>query len=442
MVSPRRAPLRTSASSLKSFAVQKLRLPNGMRVLLCPRPGLSQAYAAIYFGTGSRHESPEHNGLTHVLEHMVFRGTKSFADATALNTFAEDFGGYLEGATYRDHVMFATGCHKGAVDDAVQVLAELVQTPRYRAMEIERSILREELLETIDQDGRVTDPDNITHDAVFGSHPLGMPIEGNLKNLASFGKAHLEGHRKRHFVGNNAVLAIAGPIDAAALKKTITQAFAKMPAGAVPEIVTPTAALGKPVLRYVKDPGSQVELRLSFRAVPVGDPAYPALVLLARLLADGLSSRLNAELVDKRGLAYALNAGLTTYADCGLFDFEVAVAPNKAAEAVQALLAFAQGSKRFRYTQDELDRTLRRYRYSLEFLGDSAADLAGFYGRAALFNVEAETLSLYHTLTKLKAQDLHDAAKRVFTKQSLVLVAVGELTKSEWTQVQKAVADF
>src|SRR5690606_33064148 len=101
------------------------RLDNGVRVVVCPRPGLSQAYVSVLFGTGSRHEAPEQNGITHVLEHMVFRGTKSFGDATALNAAAEDFGGYLEGATYRDHVLFATGCHASAVHDAIAILGEL-----------------------------------------------------------------------------------------------------------------------------------------------------------------------------------------------------------------------------------------------------------------------------------------------------------------------------
>ena len=193
------------------------------------------------------------------------------------------------------------------------------------------------------------------------------------------------------------------------------------------------------MLRYVRNASSQVDLRLSFRAAPVSDPHYPALVLLARLLADGLASRMHAELVDRRGLAYALHAGLTTYQDCGLFEFEVAVAPDKAAEAIDALLGFADGAGRLRFSAEERARTLRRFRYSMEFMEDDAADLASWYGRAALFGVENEVTSLESRIAQLDLAAIHAAARRFFSRQGLVVTAVGELVRGEWGRIKKLV---
>ncbi len=433
------APLRRS--SLPP-GVHKLQLDNGLTVLLCPRPHLAQAYAALYFGVGSRHESKRDNGITHVLEHMVFRGSESYPDATALNAAAEGFGGYLEGATYRDHLLFATSCHPSALDEAIGILGELVQTPRYRGMDIEKEILREELLETMDRDGRMVDMDNIAHTTIFGRHSLGWPIEGTLATIERLTREELEAHRRRYLVGGNAVLSLAGPLDVREASATARAAFGALGGGVQPVSAAPPPPKDEPTLRYVRNSSSQVDLRLSFRAVSVGDPYYPALVLLARLLADGLASRMHAELVDRRGLAYALHAGLTTYEDCGLFEFEVAVAPDKAAEAILALLGFADGASRFRFTPEERARTLRRFRYSMEFMEDDAADLASWYGRAALFGVEDEVAALEARIATLDLAAIHAAARHFFCRRGLVLTAVGELARGEWKRVQKLVADW
>jgi predicted Zn-dependent peptidase len=429
-------------SVVRGAAAQKRRLDNGLTVVLCPRPTLAQAYVAVYFGVGSRHETQANNGITHVLEHMLFRGTKSFADPTALNAAAEELGGFLEGATYRDHLVFATGCHPSAVGDAIAILGELVQTPRYRGAEVEKQILREELLETVDARGRMIDIDNITHESVFGRLGLGMPIEGTLKNLERIDRLELEDHRKQYLVGANAVVSVAGPIDPAATLEQVRRAFGRLQTGAAPSEVGPSAPERRPVLTTVRDSGSQIDLRLTFRGVPVQHPEYPALVLLARLLADGLASRMHADLVDRRGLAYALSAGLTTYSDTGLFDFEVAVAPDKAAELCSAILEFASGAERFRYTDSELQRTLRRYQFSMQFMADAAHELASWYGRAALFGIEDETHGLGARIAGLSLADLHGAARRVFRPEGLVVTAVGDLGRSEQRHIRKAIDAF
>ncbi|MBI5508509.1 MAG: insulinase family protein [Deltaproteobacteria bacterium] len=435
----RRNPLRVAILSERESPVVRLLLDNGLALVLCPRPHLSQAYLAFYCGVGSRHESLADNGITHVLEHMLFRGTHSFKDATALNLAAEEFGGFLEGATYRDHLLFATAAHPDAVGEAIAILAELVQRPRYRAMEVERAILKEELLETLDADGRMIDLDNITHRLVFGAGGLGLPIEGHLKNIARFKVADLEAHRRRYLVGTNSVLSIAGPIDVHALLPKIRRAFGRLPAGNPPLVEAPSAPAPRPILRYVRDAASQVDIRLCFRGVAVDDPEYPALVLLARVLADGLGSRMHAELVDRRGLAYALHAGLTTYGDCGLFDFEVSVAPDRAAEAVAAILGFAAAAGRFRFGDSELRRVRRRYRYGIEFMRDSPPDLASWYGRSTLFGIEQQMDHLGGRIEKLGEREIRHAARRVFRRPGLVVAAVGELVRGEWKRVDRVV---
>ncbi len=417
-------------------------LTNGLEVVLCPRPALASTYVAVYFGVGSRHESPENNGITHVLEHMLFRGSGEHRESTALNRAAEDCGGFLDGATYRDHLVFSSGCHPSTLPRVIEILGSVVQSPRYRGIEIERAILREELLETVDRDGRMIDLDNIAHATIFAKHGLGLPIEGTLANLESFTRRELEAHRARFLVARNAVLSIAGPMPRVSrIMAAAERAFGQMPEGQPAQDGPPPRPRPSPLVRYVRNSASQVDLRLSFWTVPMTDPAYPPLVLLGRLLADGLASRLHAELVDKRGLAYALHAGHTTYNDCGLFDLEVSVAPNRASEVASRLLDFAAASSHMRFGREELDRVLRRYRYGMEFMSDDACELAGFYGRAALFRVEPMLEALYDELARLENPALSHAAARFLVPERLALTAVGELARGERRRLQAVVRE-
>jgi predicted Zn-dependent peptidase len=335
--------------------------------------------------------------------------------------------------------MFATGCHPTALHKAVHILGELVTTPRYGAMEVEREILREELLEGLDGAGRSVDIDTISHRVIFGHHGLGLPIEGTLENLRRTQIKHLEEHRQRYLVGRNAVVCIAGPLDVQRTAAWVHENFAALAQGSAPLCATPADPVDVPQVRYVHDAASQVDIRLSFRGVPVQDPEHPALVMLGRVLADGLASRMHAELVDRRGLAYALHAGPTTYGDCGLFEFEVAVAPEKACAVVQALLDFAKSASRFRFSADELERVLRRYRYGTEFMADSPADLASWYGRAALFGVESEMDSLGAALEQVTQTQIRQVAKRIFCRKGLVVTAVGEFKRGDWRRVRDVV---
>jgi predicted Zn-dependent peptidase len=339
-------------------------------------------------------------------------------------------------------MMLATGCHYSQIFKAISIMGELVQTPRYESFEVERRILREELLEGLDSQGRMVDLDNILHQVAYGKHPLALPIEGNLANLDGFTLDDIEAHRAEFMVGENCVLAVGGTFSLNQIKDAIEQTFGAMPKGHSTLCEAPMESTAKPVLRYVRDAASQVDIRISFRACPASDPQYPALVLLARLLADGLASRLHAELVDRRGLAYSLAAGLTTYSDCGLFDFEVAVAPNKAAEAVATILDFAADATKWRMRKGEHARTSQRYRYATEYMQDSPADLCSWHGRAALFGVENEFETLGPKMEELGEHDVREAARRVFRAGQMVLVAVGELGRGEWKKIQTVTQNF
>lgn len=417
-------------------------LDNGLAVVVCPRAHLSRTHVTLLFGVASRHESQENNGITHALEHMVFRGTESFKDATALNAAAEDMGGYLEGATYRDHLVFETACHPSALGKAIQILSEVVQSPRFMNMDTERAILREEILEGLDAEGRVVDIDNVAHRAIFGDHGLGAPIEGTLANLERVNTQALEAHRQQYLVASNAVVSVAGPVQSDAVLRQIRRHFGSLPTGVPPVVHVPPVPHAEPRLRYVRDTSNQVAMRLTFRTPPIFSEDHAAVVLLARVLTDGLASRMYAELVDRQGLAYALQGGLTAYSDCTLFEFDVAIGPDRAVEVLRGLLDFISAARRFRYTDAEIHRARKRHGFEMGFMGDSPAELSHWYGHGLLFGVEKMSAQLPRRLQQLTGADLRRVAQQIFRREGMVLTAVGELGRGQWKRIQDTVAGW
>jgi len=309
-------------------------------------------------------------------------------------------------------------------------------------MEVERRILREEILEGLDNQGRSIDIDNISHRVIFGDKGLGLPIEGTLKNLERMTVSQLEKHREEYLVGTNGVISIAGPMHTARLLECIQKSFRDLQEGTPPLVPVSVEPSDEPQFHYVRDASSQVELRLSFRAPAAFKKSYPALVMLSRILSDGLSSRMHAELIDKRGLAYSLHAGITLYSDCALFEFDATVAPKRATQMVQAILEFAKSAWRIRLRKDELGRSLRRYNYDMEFMGDSPFELAHWFGHGTLFGIEEPIIALPKTIVQVTERDLQNVAQEVFSPRGLVLTAVGELASGQWKEIKDFVKSW
>jgi predicted Zn-dependent peptidase len=402
-------------------------LKNGLRVVAVETPHLSSSYAGLLVNVGSRHEAPSDNGLSHFVEHMVFRGTKSFADVQEINVVAESIGGSLDAATYRDHTLYGTSAHPSKVETAIRLLGEIATSPRFRFIETERRIIKEEMRESFGTRGQMVDIDTLSHAEAYGKHGLAQAIEGTPKLLDRYTVRDLRRHHRRFYTAKNSVLVLAGAVELKRARKTLERIFAGMPSGERIESAAPKARPRKPRFRWVDDAGSQVDLRVSFPGLAAKDPDVPALHVLSRVLAEGLSSRLQAQLIDKRGLAYSLSAGPEFFVDAGSFDFDVMVAPEKIEETLAAILAFARESLRRPPTRTELQDAKDRYRISTDFMRDAPGDLGLWIGRSLLFGVEHDPERAAQAFYSVTREDCARVAKRLFDPATVIVCGVGEL---------------
>ncbi len=300
-------------------AVETTTLDNGLAVTTVALPHLHTAVCALFVKVGARFEATEDNGLSHFVEHMLFRGTERYPTSLALNTAVERLGSTLHAETGRDYTLFQLALEPDHVPAAIDVLGELLSRPRFSDIELERELILEEINEDYDEQGVEINADDIARGLVFEDHPLGQRIIGPRSNVERFSLADVSRHFATFYGARNANLCVAGPVEHGPVVEYAARALASMPAGTRAEVPAAPPALKGPRLHHVRDAGSQTSLAVVFRAIPELDPTYVALVALLRVLDDGMSTRLHYTLADQKGLAYSIHAAIEPLADTALF---------------------------------------------------------------------------------------------------------------------------
>src|SRR3954468_15670657 len=194
------------------YRVSRSVLPSGLRVITVETPYLHTANLCLYVRAGSRYETPATNGLSHFVEHMLFRGSSRFPDSFALNLGIEELGGTLYGERSRHYSLYQIPLHPRHIARGLEILGDLFSTPAFRDIDLERQIILEEILEDLDDRGRNVNLDDLSRLVAWDKHPLGYTITGPLKNVRRFKLADVRRHFRRFYGADNMVLCAAGPL--------------------------------------------------------------------------------------------------------------------------------------------------------------------------------------------------------------------------------------
>lgn len=423
-------------------AVETTTLANGLAVTTVALPHLHTAVCALFVKVGARFEAAEDNGLSHFVEHMLFRGTERYPTSLALNTAVERLGSTLHAETGRDYTLFQLALEPSHVPAAIELFGELLGRPRFDDIELERELVLEEINEDYDEKGVEINADDIARGLVFGDHPLGQRIIGPRGNVERFSLADVKRHFTTFYGARNANLCVAGPIEHGRIVEHAARALAVMPSGIRAEVPAAPPGHAGPRLQHVRDAGSQTSLAIVFRAIPELDPTYVALVALLRVLDDGMSTRLHYTLADQKGLAYSIHAAIEPLADTALFEITGATANAKVPALVRELLVLLDGLRRGQVSHDELAKARVRYRYETLASIDDAAAMAGWFGGTALY-YPPPTLS--ERLTQMERVDVDDVvrvAELVLAPKHLALAAVGSLSRARLGELRQTVNEW
>jgi len=417
------------------------RLPNGLAVAVAPLPHLHTVTIVAGVKVGSRHESPAQSGISHFLEHMLFRGTAEHPTAFEFNLAVEQLGGTLQAATHADFTTYELTLPPDALGEGVALVSEIFHAPALANLELERKIVLEEILDGVDEDGRDVDPDDVAHRALFGSHPLGHKVAGTDAAVRRLRREDLHAWHARHYVARNTSIALAGAVEPEAALALVERGFGRLAPGerATP---APVAALGRgPRTTSIEDTGSQADVRIVMPGVGHDDPLRTASEMLSRVLDDGMSARLFRTLIEDQGLAYDAFATYDPYEDVGLWLVGAAVEHGKAAALIRSALSLLAELRDRPIEARELEKAKTRALFELRALRDQAAAVADLVAVDRLFDREP---SLEAEAARIEAVGLSElaAAARAIVPDHLQVIVVGALDEAVERETRKIVSAF
>ncbi len=316
------------------------RLANGLTVATVVMPGLRTAAVGLCARVGARHEQAAENGLAHLFEHMLFKGT-DVRDARALAEAIEDVGGALNAWTSRDMTLFHARVMAGDMPLAVSLLAEMVTKPRFAEADLalEKQVVDAEIREAADAaEDRVFD---LLQEAAFPDQPLGRPILGTPATLARIDTSALRAWRDRSYRGPGLALVAAGAVSHAELVAAAAALLDDLPS-APPADFERAAFAGRTLAERRRADVTQIAIGLPGPGVHA--PDHYAAELFATALGGGASSRLFQELREARGLAYSVSASHAPYADLGMTTLHLATRPEDAERAAALALEVARAT--------------------------------------------------------------------------------------------------
>lgn len=401
-------------------------LSNGLRVVTVPLPHLHSADIAVYLKVGGRNDPPGRTGLSHFLEHMLFRGTADYADSLAIESAFESLGGGVNAATDADSTCFYARIHPRFAEQGLEILASMLLRPRLEGIELERRIIGEEALEDINQEGLEISPDLVMGRLLWPGHPLGEPTVGNPADIGLISEQDLQEHLQRWYLPNNAVVVAAGPLQHEQIVATAVRCLGEWQPGELPSYrLFETPASDGPVCKLVQDADSQVSMQLAFRSCHRSAPELMTLKLLRRILAGGGCSRLHLALRERLGLIYSVDASIGSYEETGCLTIDLATAPENLPAVVAATLEELRLLAGQPLPAVEFERVQTVFLADLDYSRDSVTEMGIRFGWGTLMGVVHSIDEDQRLVKAVTAASMQQLAQQFFRPENRLLAVIG-----------------
>ena len=406
--------------------IDETRLPSGLCILTDRMPDVRSATLGFFFRVGSRHEPAELNGISHFIEHTVFKGT---AKRTALEIAIETdrLGGNLDAFTTHEETGFAIKVIDDQLPQAFDLIGDMLTNPRFDEVDLksERRVIIEEMKMTEDSPEEYLG--DIFNTGVFGSHPLGLSIAGTPETVRSFTREVTQTYHRRVFNASNLVIAGAGNVEHTQLVDIANQLFNSSLITHHSSLST-APNLAAPIIIKQNSNLEQAHLIISTPFVSATDERRYAADLLGGIIGGGTSSRLWQKVREERGLAYSVGASASMYQDCGLFSIFAGTSPDQVEEVVDLAIAEMLDIVQNGVTTAELDLAKQQTVSSILLgLEDSAARAATL---AQSEMTHGRQISIEEALEKIAAvtiEDINCLATEFFRTENVAFAALGDL---------------
>jgi len=417
---------RSPPGACATEVIRRERLGNGLTLLTESMPAVRSVAVGVWLRRGSRDEPARHNGISHFIEHLVFKGTQT-RSARDIALAMDSIGGQVDAFTSREYTCFYAKVLDRHVDEAIELLADIVQRPRLDPQEIERE--RQVVLEEI----RMIDdtPDDLIYDlfssSFYPGQALGRPIQGTAASVGALGRQRLLGFFRRVYRPRNLVIAAAGHLDPGSFARKVRRAFGGLRGAAAP-VPRRRPRVHRGQVRRRRDELEQLHLLLGLPTGPEGAPERYALHVLNTLLGGSMSSRLFQKIREERGLAYSVFSGVSGYRDAGHLSIYAATRPEAGAEVVRLALGELRALRERGPGEDELGTAKEHLKGSMMLALESTTSRMSNLARQEIYLGRqvglAESLDRVSAVT---ARQVRTLARRLFDGTPLALAAVGRV---------------
>jgi predicted Zn-dependent peptidase len=411
---------------------EKTTLKNGVRVVTSRMNHVRSATLILEFGVGSRHEPGEQAGISHFLEHMVFKGTEARPDAALLSQEIEGVGGILNAATSRESTSYWAKVQSAHLAHTFEVMADMLRHSLFEPGELEkeRAVIIEEIRCTNDT------PDDLIHDeideVVWGEQSVGRPIAGTETTVGSISREDLLGYLASQYRADRLVVTAGGDVRHEEVFELAERYFGDLPNGSVDTFVPTEIRQTEPRLRLIQRPTEQAHLCLAFPALPYSDNRRFVQDMIDAVLSSGMSSRLFQEIRERLGLVYSVYAYFREYADVGQGVVYAGTDPQRVERTIEAILKELDKLRQQPIPAEELARTkeLRKGRILIG-LEDSRSVAAWIGGQELMFGEILTPEQVMERVDAVTSDDAQELANELVLPEHLNLAIVGPYDDEE-----------
>jgi predicted Zn-dependent peptidase len=398
-------------------------LPGGERVVTDRLRGVRSVALGLWIGTGSRDEPRSRAGVSHFIEHLLFKGSSKYSAQRIAELF-DTMGGELNAATSRETTVLYTRVPDGHLADALDAMTDMVFAPTFGDVDSEREVVLEEIAMVDDN------PQDLVHDlaaeAVFGGHPLGRPVIGSAGVIAGVSPRALREWHRRAYNGPRIVLAAAGNVSHERLVELFAARLAAADARHAAPRRTPVSRIPRPGYRFLRRRTEQYHVVLAAPGIARDDPSRYAVSLLDAILGGSASSRLFQEIRESRGMAYSVYTFASQYTETGQVGIYVGTREDNLDECLSVIATELEDVASGRLRPGELDRAKENLEGRLLLSLESTSNRMSRLGKALITDMELVTVE--ETLRRVRAvteADVAAAAGSLFAPSRLSAAGIG-----------------
>lgn len=409
--------------------IETTTLSNGLRIVTEHVAYVQSAAIGIWVDVGGRYERPDERGITHFIEHMLFKGTER-RSAKEIASEIESVGGSLNAFTEKEYTCYYARALAEHAPLVLDVLSDMLLHSKLDPDEFarEQNVVIEEIKRYEDT------PDDIVHDlfarAVWQSHPLGHPIVGTARSVGGLTVDHLRGFLSTHYAPSRMVVAVAGNVSHRPIVRLVNKLMGDMPSRPSPRRIRSPIGHGTNVRRSKRS--EQVHFCLGGPTYAQTDDRRYPLTILDMVLGGNMSSRLFQEVREKRGLVYAIGSYTSAFRDCGLLTIYGGTSPITLQEVMDVTLAEIESIRRNGLKPEEIERAKMQIRGAMVIGLESMSNRMMRLGKSTLYHNRVIPLAeIDGSVCRVTAEDILEVANETLAPERMSFAAVGPFKRGE-----------